>query len=209
MKKLLIIDIDGVIIDFRAIDHSIIKELYGNNKIVLLLDAILWFINGMDIITNTFEIFRLRLKLYSFLNGSNYSSDMKKYRNRYLQMSEKYFWGFLNNEYKKLKDEAFEILILSCDLFDAFLFNEVKVVKNKRDYVNRYIYKNYKEIYVVGNNYMDDIKSGLKLRRKCVVPVHIFYVGHGRILKILSKLKGFGQIQSIKELFKTILFNEK
>lgn len=51
-SKLLMIDLDGTIIDFEKIDHIIIKELFPSSRAISFIDNLLWTINRLDIFGN-------------------------------------------------------------------------------------------------------------------------------------------------------------
>lgn len=207
MNSLAIVDIDGTITDFYKIDHNIISTMYSNNRMIAILDKVLWKINSMDIITNSFAIFKIRILIYSIIYGTKYSENMKKYKMEYVKHAKKYFEHFMQNEYLTLKSNGYDILLLSCDSFDSCLNNKIKVVKNKRRYALKNILKgNYSNIYVIGNNYMDDIRIGLDLRKKSrfLQKVHIFYVGNSSIVKTIIRNKKVITCHTIKEAINKI-----
>lgn len=206
MKRLAIIDIDGTITDFCKVDREIISEIYRNNKAIKLLDNILWKINSMDIITNKFLIFKLRIMLYSFLNKSNYYKDIDTYKEKYIVRVRQYFKEFMENEYVILRGKGIRVLLLTCDPFDGFCDDNVTVVQNKTGYVFDNIFGKYNEIYVIGNNYMDDIKTGLKLikRAKEKCRVNIFYIGNSPVLKRILKNKEVSIFKTLDEAIKDI-----
>lgn len=51
-SKLLIIDLDGTLIDFEKIDNAIIKELFSGNSFISIVDKILWKVNKLDVLGN-------------------------------------------------------------------------------------------------------------------------------------------------------------
>ncbi len=206
MKNLAIIDIDGTITDFYKVDREIISELYGNNKVIKLLDKILWKINSMDIITNRFFIFKLRIMLYSFLNKSSFDKDFETYKEKYIAYAKHYFKTFMKNEYVTIKEKGLKVLLLTCDPFDGFCDNRVTVVQNKIGYVLDNVLGKYDKIYVIGNNYMDDIKIGLRLRKKIKESgsVSVFYIGNSSVLKRYLKNKDVFTFQYLKDAVKKI-----
>lgn len=206
MKSLAIIDIDGTVTDFYKVDREIISQLYGTNKLIKLLDKILWKINSLDIITNRFFIFKMRIRLYSFLNKSNYSEDFETYKAEYVTKAKKYFQDFMDKKYVTIKEKGVEVLLLTCDPFDGFCEESVTVVQNKCGYVIDNVLGRYNKIYVIGNNYMDDIKIGLILRSKMTEhgKVTIFYVGMSSILKKMLKNKDVLICKNLAEVVKNI-----
>lgn len=206
MRRLAIIDIDGTINDFNKVDNEIISSIYGKNKIIKVLDRLLWKINSLDIITNQFIIFKARIYLYSLINRTKYKNDMELYKEEYVRKSKLYFQQFMDNEYTVLKKSGIEVMLLTCDPFDGFCENNVTVVQNKWQYIRDNAYNKYGKLYVVGNNYMDDISSGLKLRSKMSVcdDVQIYYVGNSKILKKLLAKKGVQICSNLKEVVNNI-----
>lgn len=51
-SNLLIIDLDGTLINFEKIDNEIIKKIFGDNFIISMVDKILWKVNNLDLIAN-------------------------------------------------------------------------------------------------------------------------------------------------------------
>ena len=206
MKTLAIIDIDGTITDFYKVDSEIISKLYGHNRIIKMIDKLLWKINSLDVITNRFLIFQLRMRLYSLLNSSKYGEDVEMYREEYVEKAKQYFHSFMDNEYLVLKEKGIEILLLTCDPFDGFCEEAVTVVQDKCRYVLDNVPSRYDEVYVIGNNYMDDIRVGLKLRMKMRHngKTRIFYVGSSSAVIKLVKDKEVLICKNLKQVIKSI-----
>lgn len=165
MKPIIIIDVDGTITNFSEIDRKIIKKIFPSNLFVNILDRLLWNINGLDYITNRFWIFKFRIFIYSLLSFSNFNVNMRKYEREYVKESKKQFDVYLNEYNIILKKMGLDILLLSHNKFAHFLDDSVHSVKDKRKYVLNNIYGNYDIVYIVGNNYMDDIRLGFKLKK--------------------------------------------
>ncbi len=187
MKPLIIIDIDGTITNFREIDRKIIYKLFQKNPIVMLLDQLLWKINSLDYITNSFWIFKFRIYIYSLLSFSSFKIRISEYKKEYLKESKKDFDIYLKEYHSVLKNLGLDILLLSHDEFACYLGREVHSVKNKKKYVLKNIYGKYDIVYMVGNNYMDDIKLGLQLRKKRkklkdTNSIKVVYIGKSKYL---------------------------
>ncbi len=206
MKKLAVIDIDGTITDFYKVDSEIISKLYGKSRLVRLLDKLLWKINSLDLITNRFIIFKLRILLYSLLTGKKYRKSMAFYKREYIRVAKEYLHSFMNIEYNCLKSKGIDVILLTCDPFDAFCGESVTVVQDKFRYVRDNVAEKYDVLNIIGNNYMDDIRIGLKLRDasdiSCVI--EIFYVGNSSVIKHLVKNKNVVVYSTIKETIATI-----
>ncbi len=206
MKTLAIFDIDGTITDFYKIDRDIILKMYGKNKIISVLDNILWKINSLDIVTNRFLVFKIRMLFYSLVNGTSYKEDMEIYKSEYVYKAKKYFDDFMKKEYISLKENSLSVRLLTCDPFDGFFDEGVTIVQSKRRYVLDNVYGKYDKVYIIGNNYMDDIKVGLNLRSKMndETKVSIFYIGNSKLLKKLIKNKKVNICSSLSEVIEKI-----
>lgn len=206
MKALAVIDIDGTITDFRKLDGQIIFELYGTNKVVMLLDKMLWKINALDLITNRFIIFKARILLYSLFARKKYRECMALYKSEYTRQVKEYFNSFMNEEYNYLNDRGVDVIFLTCDPFDSFCGEDVIVIQNKFKYLQYNVVEKYDSIYIIGNNYMDDIKSGLKLRRLSEVPsnIKIYYVGNSSLISRLKKSRDIMVCRTVKEAIQMI-----
>ena len=51
-SKLLIVDLDGTLIDFEKIDNMIISYLFPDNRLINSIDNILWKVNNLDVFGN-------------------------------------------------------------------------------------------------------------------------------------------------------------
>lgn len=202
MKTIAIIDIDGTITDFYKVDREIIFKLYGKSRLVRMLDKMLWKINSLDLITNRFIIFKFRILLYSLLTGKKYRNSMAFYKQEYVRVAKEYLNSFMNTEYRRLKEHNIDILLLTCDPFDAFCGENVTVVQDKFRYVRDNVAEKYDVLNIIGNNYMDDIRIGLKLRAILDIPsaIKIFYVGNSPVIKRLVKNKNVIVHPTIKEI---------
>jgi len=206
MKSLAIIDVDGTITDFFKIDKEIISKMFSGNFVISIIDEILWKINALDIITNRFLLFKIRIFLYSILSLTNYRKNMETYRLQYISKAKQYFEDFMNNEYVALSKKNINVRLLTCDPFDGFCNENVTIVQNKGQYILDNFYGKYDEVYIIGNNYMDDIKVGLKLKNNMDIQnnVKVFYVGSSSVLKRILKNKKVTISSNLKEVVKII-----
>jgi len=207
MKALAILDIDGTITDFYKIDRKIISGMYGKNKAISILDNFLWKINSLDIVTNRFLLFKIRILLYSLINGTSYKKNMDKYKTEYVSEAKQYFEDFMKNEYVLLKAKSLSVRLLTCDLFDGYFNEEVTVVQSKRKFVFENVYGKYDKVYIIGNNYMDDIKVGIDLRAKTKDKsnVQIFYIGSSALIKKMVKNKKINICSDLSQVIKKIV----
>lgn len=193
MRPLVIIDIDGTITDFKRIDHEIISNMYKKSKLVLAFDKLLWKINGLDYITNKMWLFKFRIFLYSILSLSSYKLNMVKYQKCYVPKTKEDFDRYFSMLNSILIAKDYELLLISHDSFASKINEKVVSVRDKRRYVLNNVYTNYDIIYVVGNNYMDDIRLGLRLQKinmdlKEKAQTNIVYIGTSKFLisKVLA-----------------------
>lgn len=187
MKPLVIIDVDGTITDFNRIDHEIIFSMYKKNKFVLAFDKILWKINGLDYITNKMWVFKFRIFLYSILSLSSYRLNMIKYQKSYVAKTKQDFNKYFDMLHPIIINKGYELLLISHDRFAGCVDENIVPVRDKKSYVINNIYSNYDVIYVVGNNYMDDIKLGLELQKLNKIlntntQTNIVYIGKSHFL---------------------------
>lgn len=207
MKSLAIIDIDGTITDFYKIDRDIISQMFSRSKIISCLDKFLWKINSLDVITNRFILFKIRLWLYSLVSRTSYASNMEIYKIKYLEAARNDFEFFINNDYKRLKENKLSVRLLTCDPFDGFFDEDVvTIVQSKKRYVLDNVYGKYDKVYIIGNNYMDDIKVGIDLRQKMQDEnkVNVFYIGSSTLLKNLIRNKNVNVSSNLSEAIKKI-----
>lgn len=187
MKPLIIIDVDGTITNFKKIDHEIIIDMYKDNRFVMTLDKLLWKINGLDYFTNKFFVFKLRIFLYSLFSLSGYKFNMIKYQKNYVVKTREAFKEYFDTLHYIIEGSGYETLLLSHDRFASKVDKNIVSVRDKERYVLNNVYSSYDVIYVVGNNYMDDIRLGLKLRNlnsklNSNVQTNIIYIGESQFL---------------------------
>lgn len=210
MKKVMIMDVDGTITDFKNIDKNIIFEIFKNNRIVLAFDYLLWKINSLDYISNKFWIFKIRMWIYSLLSNRKYNDCMVEYKKKYVQKSKSHFENFLIQNMSILEKSNIEVIFLSHDRFDHEMDHRIISVNQKFKYVLYNIYGKYDNIYIIGNNYMDDIKLGMRLenrikKEKKKIHIKTIYIGNSFFLKkhILCK-KNIFSYNSISEFIENI-----
>lgn len=187
MRPLIIIDVDGTVTDFKRIDNEIILDMYQKNKLVMLLDKVLWKINSLDYFTNKFWVFKLRIFMYSIFSLSGYKFNMIKYQKKYVQKTREDFKMFFEVLHPMIRDMGYETLLLSHDRFANNVDENIVWVKDKKNYVLNSVYSSYDVIYIVGNNYTDDIKLGLKvcelnLKLNENMQTNVVYIGKSKYL---------------------------
>lgn len=189
MKSIILFDVDGTVANFERIDNLAISKCFKASKIVMWLDKLLWCINRLDLVANNFPLFKLRIWIYSLLSHSNYKANLKMYETVYVKETKEEIAKYYKNQHKRLKHLNMEIRFLSNNQLDTSASSYIINVKNKGKYVMENIYGKYDIIFVVGNNWSDDIRLGLKLRKKNKVTYPV-YIGKSKFLiKFLLKKK--------------------
>lgn len=196
-RSLVVFDLDGTLINFKRIDNSIISELFKDNWVISTLDKLLWKINDMDYISNCYGIFKARIGIYSLFSGYQKEELMKLYGKKYIELAmdetiEKY------NHIKNLENLGYEVIIVTHNIFADGLNNYVPVTfaLNKRKYFTGELLEKYNVIYVVGNNYVDDIKSAY------LVKAYPIYIGKSKVVKRIIK----GKAKNVENLFEAMKF---
>lgn len=181
MKSIILFDVDGTVTNFERIDHLAISKCFKAAKFVMWLDKLLWCINRLDIIANNFPLFKFRIWIYSVLSFSNYKENLKAYETVYVKETKKEIEKYYEVQHEQLKSLNTEIRFLSNNQLDTSTSSNIVTVKNKEKYVMKNIYGRYDIVFVVGNNWSDDVRLGLKLRKKngTTRPV---YIGKSKFL---------------------------
>lgn len=187
-KSLVVVDLDGTLINFKSIDNKIINELFGKNYVVRFLDRILWKINELDYFSNCYAIFNIRIKIYAMFSKYTNSEIMGIYGDRYIELAlNETVSGY--NHIKSLRGENSEVIIVTHNVFADRLNKYVSCVPiifslNKKKYFTEELLKKYNIIYLIGNNYTDDIKAAYAVK---AFPI---YIGKSKLVKKLIKGRG-------------------
>ncbi|MEG2310855.1 MAG: hypothetical protein RSB76_02590 [Clostridia bacterium] len=185
-KRTILIDIDGTLYDnFMQDDHSIIKKMFGNNILIMLLDKTLWYINSFGIISNTMKILKFRLVIYAFISFNNPKSVINEYNVRYKNLLR---LSIMKKKVllRKLK-QIYEIVFITNNIFAVSVLKKMKsydVIYAENLRARKRLIKcshlENKIDWIVGDNYTDDIHFSKKLDVKSI------YVGNS---KFKSKFK--------------------
>ena len=208
-RELIIVDLDGTLCEFENGDHKIINDIFKESEAVLLLDKLLWRINRLDLISNTYAIFKVRIAVYSMMSFSDYVINMKTYKEMYYKFLKDVC---VSNYYKYLhsfNNSKVEVLLLTHDSLAREFLKDVNLIvtRNKNSYIPSLL-KYYDIKAIVGNNFCDDILSAYKVnkiykkrisKRRAI----IVYVGNSSLVKLLTKNKvvNISDISDILKLF--------
>ncbi len=199
-KGTIFIDLDGTLFDtFKACDKKIIKDIFKGNSLVMLLDNLLWKINSLDFLPNSMWILKLRLLIYSIISFSSYNRMLNEYGYKYKEavisavenMFEITELGEFCKEYDIVivTNNSFSVSIGLEKYFDNIMFCKNSKVRYEsiKDYLN-----GGKAEYMVGNNYMDDIRIAKKLGIKSIYvgknPVKCYFKADISIPNFVSAL---------------------
>lgn len=183
-SPLIIVDVDGTLLNFRKIDEQIIQELFASNKVVKKLDYLLWKINELDYISNTRIFFVLRMLLYAIFSNYSFFYLLDYYDRRYVVLGNKE----MEENYQKvlrLKKYGYHICVLTHNFFSNGFADIVPLISTnkKKSYIRKFLLKKYHICYIIGNNYLDDMKTALAYG---AIP---FYVGKSKLVKDLVEKK--------------------
>lgn len=208
-RELIIVDLDGTLCEFENVDHKIINHIFKESKAVLLLDKLLWRINRLDLISNSYAIFKVRIAVYSMMSFSDYVINMKTYKEMYYKFLKDVC---VSNYYKYLhsfNNSKVEVLLLTHDSLAREFLKDVNLIvtRNKNSYIPSLL-KYYDIKAIVGNNFCDDILSAYKVnkiykKRMSKMRAIIVYVGNSSLVKLLTKNKviNISDISDILKLF--------
>lgn len=192
-RGIVFVDIDGTINNFNFVDHHIIKEIFGNHRLVMFFDKILWHINEFDFISNSMRIFKLRLFIYSIMSFTCYKSKMIEYESLY----HKYTFGDVDKNYNlhlsRLECIGYKVILITHSEFTKTFNGIFKIIipKNKPKYLKGF-YKKNNVSFFIGNNYTDDLRTPIKLG------ISTIYIGKSKLVRkiILNRAKAFFDIEA-------------
>lgn len=218
-SKLLIIDLDGTLIDFEKIDNIIIARLFPDNKIINTIDNILWKVNRFDVFGNGYAGLKIRLAIYSLFSNYNLKQCKEYYSKIYENLARLELCSIYNSTLKYIIDKGYDIVIATKNVYaknilKSNIFNlnssrrsKIKLLvlkKNKKQQFKDLVEQYNGKVCVIGNNLSDDIFNSYRIRSPYI------YIGKSKIVElviratnILFKNKGiqFRSIKNIKKLF--------
>lgn len=175
-SKLLLIDLDGTLIDFEKIDNLIISALFPDSNIIHFMDKILWKINKLDILGNGYAGLKIRLAVYSLFDRKvTYAQTKQIYSKLYKKFASKELVNVYNDILKTIISNGYEILIATKNVYAEELLKKLEengqnleldlivLRKDKRKKFEELISKYSGKICVIGNNLSDDIISSIKI----------------------------------------------
>ncbi len=219
-SKLLIVDLDGTLIDFEKIDNIIIAQLFPDSRIINSIDNILWKINRLDIVGNGYAGLKLRLAIYSLFSKYSYKECKRRYGGIYEKLARVELFDICGSTLSEILNKGYDIAIVTKNVYAKKLLNNRNIFgvdSDTRKRINLIVLKKDKKkkfkemvesydnkICVIGNNLSDDIINSLKIGSPYI------YIGKSKIISFIiefankfSKNKGvqFKKIKNIKSLF--------
>lgn len=217
-SKLLIIDLDGTLIDFEKIDNIIIAHLFPDNKVINSIDNILWKINRLDVFGNGYAGLKLRLAFYSLFSKYTFKECKKIYGNMYEKLARHELFDVCGTTLTEILNNGYDIAIVTKNVYAKKLLDRRNILdKETRKRINLIVLKKDKKkkfremvkqynskVCVIGNNLSDDIMSSFKIGSPYI------YIGKSKMINFIisfnnkfSKNKGvqFRKIKNIKSLF--------
>lgn len=198
-SKLLIVDLDGTLIDFEKIDNIITSYLFPNNKIINSIDNILWKINNLDVFGTGYGALKIRLAFYSIFCDRSYKECKRIYSDMYDKLSRIEFINIYASTLKELIDSDYKVVIITKNVYAKKLLNsnifeldkkvmenlKLLVLKKKKEKKFKKIAQKYDKICVIGNNLYDDIISSYKIGSPYI------YIGDSKIVKFILKVSNY------------------
>lgn len=196
-SKLLIIDLDGTLIDFENIDNIIIQTLFPDSKAVKFIDKMLWKINKLDVLGNGYTGLKIRLKVYSLFSKYTMRQLKYKYGTMYGMLAKKELRHVYNETLRNILLKGYSIQIVTknvyapVDLVDNLkkdleknnlnlIFSTLK--KNKNKFIKENVKTHEGRACIIGNNLSDDIITSFRLGLPYI------YIGKSLIVRAIIRI---------------------
>ncbi len=196
-SKLLIIDLDGTLIDFENIDNIIIQTLFPDSKVVKFIDKMLWKINKLDVLGNGYTGLKIRLKVYSLFSKYTMRQLKYKYGTMYGMLAKKELRHVYNETLRNILLKGYSIQIVTknvyapVDLVDNLkkdleknnlnlIFSTLK--KNKNKFIKENVKTHDGKACIIGNNLSDDIITSF------ILGLPYIYIGKSLIVRAIIRI---------------------
>lgn len=196
-SKLLIVDLDGTLIDFEKIDNIIIKMIFPDSRIIDTIDNILWKVNRLDVIGNGYAGLKIRLLIYSLFSKYNMKECKKMYADMYEELARIELASIYSTTLSKIIADGYKIAIVTKNVYAKKLLEKSYFKTNKEisENLNLVILKKDKKrkfkdmvkqyegkVCVIGNNLCDDIINSYKIGSPFI------YIGKSKVIDFILKL---------------------
>lgn len=218
-SRLLIIDLDGTLIDFEKIDNIIIGKMFPDSRVINSVDNILWKINKLDLFGNGYAGLKLRLAIYSLFSSKySYKECKREYERLYKRLARIEFLSRYATTLREIIDNGYKVAVVTKNVYARqmldgnYLSHDFKGEKlklivlrgNKKEKFKDMIKKYNGEVCVIGNNLSDDIINSFRIGSPYI------YIGKSKIITIIInfsnkffKKKGiqFKSFDKVKSIF--------
>lgn len=193
--KIIVVDTDGVLIDFNKFFDKFIKDRFGKNKLALIFHRISMKVNSFDFISNSYSTLLLILLMYSVIGFKNFFKLKKEfimYYEDYLECNKEnikqMIIGIRDSEKKPTlvfvkSNNPYARKIVDIDGCNGFIF-----AKNW-GYFKRVV-GIYKDVKIIGNNFIDDMLPGKLLK------IPHYYIGTSPMKKFFHATKNYETLES-------------
>lgn len=217
--KLLIIDLDGTLIDFEKIDNIIIAQLFPDSRIINSIDNLLWKVNRLDIFGNGYAGLKLRLAVYSLFSKYSLQECKREYGRMYEELAKIELMSIIETTLSSLIEKDYDIAIVTKNVYAKNILNQnifnldvktrkkIKLVSLKKDKKRKFeeMIEEYDgKVCVIGNNLSDDIFNSYRIGSPYI------YIGKSKIVNCIIAIsnKFFNKkgirlknIKAIKNIF--------
>lgn len=196
-SKLLIVDLDGTLINFEKIDNIIIKQLFPDSRIIDTIDNILWKVNRLDVLGNGYAGLKIRLAVYSLFSKYTLQECKKMYGAMYEELARVELASVYASTLSKIVANGYKVAIVTKNVYAKNLLEKSFFKTNKEisDNLNLVILKKDKKrkfkdmikqydgkVCVVGNNLCDDIINSYKIGSPFI------YIGKSKAINFILSL---------------------
>lgn len=196
-SKLLIVDLDGTLIDFEKIDNIIIKQLFPDSRVIDTIDNILWKVNRLDVFGNGYAGLKLRLAFYSLFSDYTLAECKKKYGAMYEELARVELASIYASTLSKIIANGYKVAIVTKNVYAKNLLEKsyfktnkeisenLKLVILKKDKKKKFkdMVKQYEgKVCVIGNNLSDDIMNSYKIGSPFI------YIGKSKVINFCINL---------------------
>ena len=130
-SKLLIVDLDGTLIDFEKIDNMIIKQLFPDSRIIDTIDNILWKVNRLDVLGNGYASLKIRLAVYSMFSKYTLKECKRMYGAMYEELARVELASVYASTLSKIIANGYKVAIVTRNVYAKNLLERSFFKTNK------------------------------------------------------------------------------
>ncbi|MBQ8379412.1 MAG: hypothetical protein IJX34_01190 [Clostridia bacterium] len=196
-SKLLIVDLDGTLIDFEKIDNMIIKQLFPDSRIIDTIDNILWKVNRLDVLGNGYAGLKIRLAVYSMFSKYTLKECKRMYGAMYEELARVELASVYASTLSKIIANGYKVAIVTKNVYAKNLLersffktnkeisDNLSLVILRKDKKKKFkdMVKQYEgKVCVIGNNLSDDIMNSYKIGSPFI------YIGKSKAINFILSL---------------------